>query len=410
MLTYTYTARDPATGQKIKASLQAENEAGAAKLIREQGLAPLGISEEGAASGLAAYNPISFFKNRITTKEKIVFSRQMSTLINAGLPLVQSLRSVNDQTTNKALKSVINAVIADIEGGVSFSDALRKHPNVFSNVYVNLIASGEVSGTLDKSLERIALQQEKDAEIMGKVKGAMAYPAVVIFVMIGVVGFMIVKVLPQVEVIYNDLPGAKLPFVTRALLAISHFITDYWYIVIAVLVVLGIGLSKYARTGPGKDVIDRIKMTVWPVGPLFMKVYMARFARTGSTLVASGVPLIQMLEIVGQSINNVHLERSINNAIEKVKGGKSLAESIDGDPNFLVLVPNMLRIGEESGSLEEMLEKTADYYEKEVDNQIKTISTIIEPLLMIVLGVVAFTIVAAVLLPIYSLAGKDIIK
>jgi type IV pilus assembly protein PilC len=151
-------------------------------------------------------------------------------------------------------------------------------------------------------------------------------------------------------------------------------------------------------------------MTGWPIGPLFMKLYMARFARTGTTLVASGVPLIQMLEVVAQSINNVHVERSIGRAIEKVKGGKSLADSLDGDPNFLPLVPNMLRIGEESGSLEDMLEKTADYYEKEVDNQVKTISTIIEPLLMVILGVVAFIIVAAVLLPIYGLAGKDLIK
>jgi type IV pilus assembly protein PilC len=151
-------------------------------------------------------------------------------------------------------------------------------------------------------------------------------------------------------------------------------------------------------------------MRAWPVGPLFMKLYMARFARTGTTLVASGVPLIQMLEVVAQSISNVHVEKSINNAIEKVKGGKSLADSIEGDPNFLPLVPNMLRVGEQSGSLEAMMERTADYYEKEVDTQIKTISTIIEPVLMIVLGVVAFIIVAAVLLPIYSLAGKDIIK
>ncbi len=410
MLTYKYTARDPATGQQIKATLQADNEAGAAKLIQQQGLAPIDIKEEGASGTLGKFNPIEWYKNRIKTKEKIVFSRQMSTLINAGLPLVQSLRSVNDQTENKALKSVINEIISDIEGGTSFSEALKKHPKVFNNIYINLMAAGEVSGTLDKALERIAFQQEKDAEIMGKIKGALAYPAVVILVMIGVVGFMLVKVLPQVEVIYKDIPGAELPLITKVMLAASHFITDYWYIVIGILIFLGFAVTKYARTGPGRDVIDGLKMKAWPFGPLFMKLYMARFARTGTTLVASGVPLIQMLEVVSQSINNVHLERSVNRAIEKVKGGKSLSDSIEGDPNFLVLVPNMLRIGEESGSLEDMLEKTADYYEKEVDNQIKTISTIIEPLMMVLLGIVAFAIVAAVLLPIYGLAGKDIIK
>lgn len=408
MLSYAYTARDPATGEKVKAVLQADNEGAAAKLIQSQGLAPIEIKVTDVASG--KYNLLARFRNHIRTKEKIVFSRQMSTLINAGLPLVQSLRNVNDQTENKAFKVVINEIIADVEGGKAFSEALKKHPAVFNNVYVNLIGAGEVSGTLDKALERIAFQQEKDAEIISKVRGAMAYPAIVILVMVAVIGFMIVKVLPQVEVIYKGLPGAELPLITKVLLAISHFIIDFWWAVAILVGLAAFALTRYARSGPGKEVIDKLKMTIWPVGPLFMKLYMARFARTGTTLVSTGVPLIQMLEIVAQSVNNVHIERSIKNAIEKVKGGKSLADAIDGDPNFLVLVPNMLRIGEQSGSLEEMLGKTADYYEKEVDNQIKTISTIIEPLLMVILGVTAFIIVAAVLLPIYGLAGKDIIR
>ena len=408
MLSFAYTARDPATGQKVKAILQADTEMAAAKLIQAQGLAPIDIkSMDDAGSN---FNPLVKFRNRIKTKEKIVFSRQMSTLINAGLPLVQSLRNVNDQTANKGFKIVINQIISDVEGGAAFSVALSKHPKVFNNVYVNLIEAGEISGTLDKALERIAFQQEKDAEIMSKVRGAMAYPFIVVLVMVGVIGFMVVAVLPQVEIIYKDLPGAELPFLTKALLALSHFVTDFWWVVLIAFVFICFALSRYARSGPGKLVIDKIKMTAWPVGPLFMKLYMARFARTGTTLVSSGVPLIQMLEIVSQSISNVHIERSINNAIEKVKGGKSLSDSIEGDPNFLVLVPNMLRIGEQSGSLEDMLEKTAEYYEKEVDNQIKTISTIVEPLLMVILGVVAFIIVAAVLLPIYGLAGKDVIR
>lgn len=406
MLTFTYTARDPATGHKVKSTVQAESEAAASKLIQKEGLAPIDIKNNDRPSS----NPIDKLRNRIKAKEKIVFSRQMSTLINAGLPLVQSLRNVNDQMANKAFKIVINQVIADIEGGLAFSAALQKHPKVFSNIYISLIAAGEVSGTLDKALERIANQQEKDAEILAKVRGAMAYPAVVIFVMIAVVGFMIVKVLPQVEVIYKDLPGASLPFITKALLAVSHFTTDYWWAVLLILIFTAFATTRYARSGPGKEVIDKWKMTAWPIGPLFMKLYMARFARTGNTLVASGVPLIQMLEVVAQSMNNVHVERSVHSAIEKVKGGKALSDSIEGDPNFLVLVPNMLRIGEQSGSLEDMMAKTADYYEKEVDNQIKTISTIIEPLLMVMLGVVAFIIVAAVLLPIYGLAGQTIIK
>lgn len=406
MLTFVYTARDPSTGQKVKAQVQADNEAAAAKLIQKEGLAPLEIKVLDDRSN----NPISKFRNRITTKDKVVFSRQMATLINAGLPLVQSLRNVVSQTDNKAFKVVINQIITDIEGGKSFSEALSKHPKVFNDVYVNMIAAGEVSGTLDKALERIANQQEKDAEIISKIRGAMAYPAIVVIVMCGVVGFMVVKVMPQVENIYKDIPGATLPLITRILLAISHFTTKYWWIVILLFIFIVFATSRYARTGPGRRVIDGWKMHAWPIGTLFMKVYMARFARTGETLVASGIPLIKMLEIVGKAINNVHIEESVKKATEKVKGGKSLADSLEGDPNFLPLLPNMLRIGEESGSLEEMLGKTADYYEKEVDNQIKAISTIIEPVLMVVLGVVAFIIVAAVLLPIYGLAGKTIIR
>ena len=405
MITFEYTARDPSTGQKVSAQVQANSEAAATKLIQKEGLAPLEVKPLSTGGNL-----FGKFKGGIRAKDKIIFSRQLSTLINAGLPLSQSLRNVQSQTQNKAFGLIINQIITDVEGGKAFSEALSAHPRVFNEVYISLIAAGEVSGTLDKSLERIANQQEKDAEILSKVRGAMAYPAIVILVMIAVVGFMIVKVLPQVEVIYQDIPGATLPFVTRVLLAISHFVIDFWWAILIFLVALGFILSRYARTGPGKEVIDRLKMTAWPVGPLFMKLYMARFARTGTTLVSSGVPLIQMLGIVAKAINNVHIERSMKAATEKVKGGKSLADSLEGDPNFLPLVPNMLRIGEESGSLEDMLAKTADYYEKEVDNQIKTISTIIEPLLMVILGIVAFIVVAAVLLPIYGLAGQTIIR
>jgi len=403
MLSFRYTARDPATGQYVKAEVQAENESAASKLIRKEGLVPIDITlADKAATGLLAKQ-----LNRIKTKDKVLFSRQLSTLINAGLPLVQSLRNVNDQTTSKPFKVIINKVIADVEAGATLSTAMAKHPEAFNNIYISLIAAGEASGTLDKALERLAIQQEKDADLISKVRGAMVYPIIVIFVMMGVVGFMIVKVLPQVQVLYDGIPGATLPLITRIMLAIANFIIHQWYIVVIVVVLLAFFTTRWARTGPGKEVIDKLKMKMWPVGPLFVKMYMARFARTGTTLVSSGVPLIQMLEITANSVNNVHVARSINKAAEKVKGGKALSDSLQNDPNFLELVPNMLRIGEQSGSLEQMLAKTADYYEKEVDDQVKSISTIIEPVLMVILGVVAFIIVAAVLLPIYGLAGQS---
>lgn len=404
-LTYKFTAKNSKTGETVKSTVAADNEQAAAKQIKAQGLAPIEVTLE--KDGNSSF---SRFTNRIKTKDKILFSRQLSTLINAGLPLVQSLRSVAKQTANKPLKIVINQVIADVESGASFSNALSKHPTVFNEIFISLVAAGEASGTLDASLSRLADQQEKDAEILSKVRGAMVYPAVVIFVMIAVVGFMVVKVLPQVEVLYDGLQGAQLPLVTRILLAVSHFVNKFWWLILILLGAGGFFMSRWARTLGGKQVIDRLKMHAWPIGPLFMKLYMARFARTGSTLVASGVPLLQVIDITARSINNVHVADSLRKAAEKVKGGKSLSDALDNDPNFLELVPNMLRIGEQSGSLEGMLEKIADYYEKEVDTQIKTISTIIEPVLMVILGVVAFVIVAAVLLPIYGLAGKTIIK
>lgn len=403
MLTYKYIARNPQTGEKIRAEVQADSEQSATKLLKEQGLSPIEITlvDGKEDTGLGK------FRNRIKSKDKILFSRQLSTLISAGLPLIQSLRSVAKQTQNKKLQNVINQVITDIEGGSALSAALGRHPSVFSRVYISLIAAGETSGTLDAALERIAFQQEKDAEIVSKVRGAMVYPAIVLVVMFAVMGFMIIQVLPQVEVLYKGLPGDnQLPIVTRILLAISHFIISYWWVVLIVLGLLIFFGSRWVKTLGGKRYVDAFKMKAWPVGPLFMKMYMARFARTGTTLVATGVPLIQMLEITGDAIDNVHIEESLEAAIEKVKGGKALSEAIRGDENFLELVPDMLGIGEQSGAIEKMLEKTADYYEKEVDNQIKTISTIIEPMLMVILGVFAFIVVAAVLLPIYGLAGK----
>jgi type IV pilus assembly protein PilC len=321
---------------------------------------------------------------------------------------VQSLRSVLNQTTSKPLKIVLTEVITDVEAGKSFSESLAKHPKEFNQIFVNLVSAGEASGTLDTALERIANQQEKDAELISKVRGAMVYPIIVLLVMAGVVTFMMVSVLPQVEELYSGLPGARLPLVTRILLATSNAMTQYWWLILIVLGVITFFTTRWARTGPGKRVIDGIKINMPPIKALFTRMYMARFSRTSTTLVSSGVPLIQVLEITSKSVNNVLIEESINRATEKVKGGKSLSSSLMGDPNFLDLVPQMLKIGEDSGAIEQMLEKTADYYEKEVDDQIKTISMIIEPLLMVILGVVAITIVSAILLPIYGLVGQGI--
>lgn len=399
MLIFTYEAKNAKTGEKVRAQVQADNEQAAAKLVRAQGLTPLSIQVEKASFGHRFH--------RIKIKDKVLFSRQLATLINAGLPLVQSLRNVSQQTTNKAFKVVINDVINDVEGGSAFSVALGRHPDVFNHVYTSLIAASETSGTLDSGLERLADQQEKDADLIAKVRGALIYPLIVLLVMFGVVTFMIVKVLPQVQSIYAGLPGVSLPLVTRVLLGISSVVRHDWVYVLIALALLGFFGTRWARTLGGKSVVDRLKMRAWPIGPLYMKMYMARFARTGTTLVASGVPLIQVLEITSQAVDNVHIANSLAGAIEKVKGGRALSEALDKDPNFLELVPNMLRIGEQSGAMETMMAKVADYYEKEVDNEVKTISTIIEPVMMVIMGIIAIIIVAAILLPIYGLVNQS---
>ncbi len=398
MLNFTYQAKNAKTGEKVKAQVQAENEQQAAKLIREQGYTPLDIHLE-KSRGLSL--------NRIKSKDKVLFSRQLSTLINAGLPLVQALRSVGAQTTNKALKDVINQVITDVEAGTSFSKSLARHPKVFNRVYISLIEASETSGTLDKGLERLAEQQEKDADILSKVRGALVYPAIVLLVMAGVVIFMLVKVLPEVQNIYASLPGVSLPIETRLLLDLSHFLIHFWWIAILIIVFIAVFGTRWARTLGGRKIIDRFKMKAWPVGRLYMKMYMARFARTGTTLVSAGVPIIQVLEICGEAVDNVHIQASLKRAIEQVKGGKALSEALNKDPNFLELVPNMIKIGEDSGAMETMMGKVADYYEKEVDNEIKAISTIIEPVMMIIMGVIAIVIVSAILLPIYGLVNQS---
>ncbi len=405
MPTFDYTAHNPKTNEKVSATVQAESEASAAKLIASQGLTPTKVTLSGSGSGLSvAANKLL---KRVGAKDRVLFSRQLSTLINAGLPLLQALRSVESQTTNKALKVILGDVISSVQAGSTLADAMAKHPKVFNVTYVSMVAAGEASGTLDNSLERLAIQQEKEADLNAKIRGAMIYPLVVVLVMAGVVTFMMVKVMPQVKTLYEGMPGAKLPFITTVMLAISDFMVSKWYIMLIIMAVAVFFGSRWARTGPGKLFVDKAKMHAWPIGKLFMKVYMARFTRTGTTLVASGVPLLQMLDITAQSVNNIHVEGSIRKAIEKVRVGKGIAESLENDPNFLPLVPNMIKIGEQSGALEQMMGKVADYYEKEVDQEVANISSIIEPVLMVVLGIVAFAIVAAVLLPIYGLAGQS---
>ncbi len=404
MLNFEYEARDEATGKKVKASIRAESKQAAAKLLVSQGLAPLDIHLKGESGIFNFLNPI---RNRISTKDKVLFSRQLSTLINAGLPLTQSLHTVAEQTQNKAMQVIVNQVIGDVEGGKAFADALSKHSDVFNTVFVSLVAAGEISGTLDQALDRIAIQQEKDAELVSAIRGALVYPAIVLFVIVVVIVFMLLTVLPQVELLYDDL-NQPLPFVTAGMMAISKFITGFWWLIIGVIFASVFFAKRYIATESGGRAFDTLKMRLPLFGKLFMKMYMARFSRTGSTLMAAGVPMLDMLRIAGEAVDNINIKEAIDKASQKVKGGKALSVALKDDPNFLSLVPQMLSIGEQSGAIDSMLAKTADFYEKELDNEVKTISTTIEPILMMVLAAVAGLMVAAILMPVYGLVGGNI--
>jgi type IV pilus assembly protein PilC len=399
MKKFDYQAKDNATNKVVKATVQADSENSAAKLLIAQGFTPLDIKEVDENGGL-----LGSLKSRITTKDKIVFTRQLATLIGAGLPLSQSMHTVMEQTDNKKLQGVIQEIVASIEGGKSLSDSFSKHPEVFDKVFLALIAAGEASGTLDDSLRRVAAQQEKDAATMSKIKGALTYPIIVLVVIFGVMGFMFFTVVPQVEKLYHDLKK-PLPPLTQAMVSTADFTIHYWWLVI---IVGGIGfyfLRQYLKTPNGIKSMDTFKLNVPLFGIMFRKLYMARLARTGQTLLATGVAMLDMMQITSEAVNNTVISKSIDRAAEKVKGGKALSASLESEDYIMPLVPQMIKIGEQSGKIDEMMGKTAQVYEDELDEEIKAISTAIEPILMVVLAVVAGGMVGAILLPIYSLVN-----
>ncbi len=400
MLTFQYEAKDRGTGKRIKSTVQADSEAAAYKLLLNQGYTPQKIIEQSKNAGL-----LGVLKNRVTSKDKVVFSRQLATLIGAGLPLSQALSTVVDQTDNPRMKAVAQEILVSVEGGKALGESFAKHPTIFSPVYIALVQAGETSGTLDDALTRIANQQEKDAEMMGKIKGAMIYPAIVMVVIIGVMIFMLYTIVPQVEKLYRDL-NQTLPLISQIMVGSANFLARFWWampIVFAGLIYFG---RQYFRTSGGISFADSMKLNLPLISPLFRKLYMARLMRTGQSLLSTGVPMLDALEICARSVNNVHVAKSVLHAAEKVKSGKSLAESLESEDYILPLVSQMIGIGEKSGKVDEMMGKTASVYESELDSSIKAISTVIEPLLMVVLAVFAGGMVAAILLPIYQLVGN----
>jgi type IV pilus assembly protein PilC len=399
MKKFSYEAKDTANGKRVKSVVQADSESAAAKLLIGQGFVPLSIKEES--------DETSFFAKltgRITIKDKVVFTRQLSTLLGAGLPLTQSLRTVSEQTENKKLRAIIEEVTGDVEGGRSLLDAFGKHRNVFSGLFLSLVEAGEASGTLDEALKRIAAQQEKDAAVMSKIKGALTYPVIVLAVILGVIIFMLLTVVPQVEQLYIDLKK-ELPFLTQVMVSAANFTTQFWWLIVIIFGVGGYFGLQYLKTDSGIKFKDTFKLNIPIFNGMLRKLYMARFARTGQTLLSTGVPMLDMLRITSESVNNTIVAKNINRAADKVKGGKALSSSLQSEDYILPLVPQMIKIGEQSGKIDEMMGKVAQVYEDELDEEIRTISTAIEPILMVVLAIVAGGMVGAILFPIYSLVN-----
>ncbi len=398
MKRFNYKGKEKDTGKLVKGVIQAENEQTAGRLLIDQGYVPESVSEQG--TGLFGK------KSHIATKDRITFTRQMATLIGAGLPLATSLRTVAEQTQNKGMKDIVEEILTNVEAGKTLYEAFSEHSNVFNGVYLALIKAGETSGTLDIALKRLADQEEKDAAMMSKIRGALVYPGIILLVIIAVLAFMMIAVVPQVEDLYNDM-HKELPGLTNFLVGITNFFGQYWLIVLLVVIAIAGGLFySVKKTTVGRKTMDAFKINVPIFGGLFRKLYVSRFARTCEMMLATGVPMLDSVKISIGAVNNVVVEEEYSKALDIIKGGKPLSEALRDREYMLPLVPQMASIGEESGKIDEMLGKAAQVYENELDEQINNISTMIEPILMVIMAGLIGVVIGGTLLPIYSLVNS----
>ncbi len=398
MKRFTYRATEKGTKKVVTGVIQAESERAAGRLLIDQGYIPDKVEEE--QSGV-----ISKISGKVTAKDRILFTRQFATLIGAGLPMSRSLKTAAEQSNSKAMQKVVEDVNTSVEAGKSLAEALGQHPDVFGDVYLSLVAAGEMSGTLDIALARLAAQDEKDASMISKIRGAMVYPAIIFVVIIAVLGFMLVEVVPEVRRLYEDM-GKPLPAITEFLVKVSDFFVNQWWILLLVIGAIVYGINVYRKTDSGKRTFSLIKLNVPLFNTLFQRLYMTRFARTMEMLLGTGVSMLDAMKISARATNNFYMQEQFNEASEKVKAGKPLSESIDDLDYVLPLVPQMISIGEQSGKIDEMLGKAAEVYENELDEKIANISTMIEPVLMVVMAGLIGIVIAGTLLPIYALVSS----
>ena len=400
--TFAYKVRDK-SGKVREGKLEGTSRGAVVSALRERGMVPLKVEEE-KSSALQMEIKIPGLSGRIKGKEIAIFARQFATMVNSGLSLIRTLTILEDQTENKALGEVVGEVRADVEKGSSLSVAMEKHPKVFSELFVAMIKAGEVGGVLDETLDRLADMMEAAHALRSKVKSAMAYPVVVLLLVVSIVFAMLTFVVPMFEGMYAEL-GGDLPVPTRILIVAGNILKQWWYVVF-LLTGAGIyGFRRYIATDAGRGVWDAMKLRFPIFGKLISKTALSRFSRSLSVLSRSGVPILSALEIVAQTSGNRVMANAIDDVMASVKQGESLAAPLDQHPVFPPMVTQMMTVGEETGALDEMLSKVADFYDREVDDTVAALTSLIEPLLIIVLGITVGGILIALYLPMFNVAS-----
>jgi type IV pilus assembly protein PilC len=389
------------TGGAVTGEMEAPSEAFVLAQLRREQIAPLRIRKRGVEF---AINLPFRGEKKVTQKELAIFTRQFATMIDAGLPLVQCLDILGMQQENASFKKVILKVKEDVESGSTFADALTKHPKVFDSLFVNLVAAGEVGGILDTILSRLAEHIEKAMKLAKKIKGAMVYPSTIVAVAVIVTFVLLLYVIPIFAKMFADF-GQALPGPTLVVLSLSAFTQKYFLVVLAFFFLVGIGIRWYYRQENGRRNIDRMLLRLPIVGSLLQRIAVARFSRTLGTMVSSGVPILDSMDIVAKTAGNKIIEEAIQKARGSISEGKTIAEPLMESTVFPPMVTQMVAVGEATGALDTMLNKIADFYDDEVDSAVEALTSLLEPMLMVFLGVVIGGMVIAMYLPVFKLAG-----
>ena len=407
MAKFLYTALD-SSGASRSGEVTATDKASAISLLTEKGLRPLVVSGEGNSANASIPLPKFLSRSKVKSDDLVMFTRQLSAMVSAGVPLLRALGSLEHHSDSAALRAVVGSIYKDIQGGAALADALEKHPDVFNDIYVNMVRAGEAAGILDEILKRLALQQEKAATMRKKIKSAMTYPMVLVSITILAFFGLMIFVIPQIGKIIKDLggPDAELPALTQAMLGISAFLISFWYILIPLFVGGVFMLLRFIRTPKGKALFHRLILKLPGIKTIVTKVAIARFARTFSALMGAGVPVLESLRITSRAMGNVVFEKKLQAATKEVKNGATLSSIIENDPLFPPIVAQMLAVGEETGQTDTVLIKVADFYEEEVDVAIDGLSSIIEPVMIVFMGGMVGVIAASVMMPIAGLSNQ----